>query len=545
MVITDASEHVIAVNEAFTQITGYGLKAVKGMELTFSARNSSDTESYRQMMEAVLTTGKWQGVLWNYRKNGERFACRVVINSIYGTDGQLNRRVMLISDITEQKRSDELIWRQANYDSLIGLPNRRLFRDRLEQEIKKAYRTNRRMGLLFLDLDRFKEINDSLGHDAGDMLLVEAAKRIAACVRESDTVARLGGDEFTVILSEVEDNAIIERVAGNILKSMLKPFHIGNEVVYISVSIGITVYPDDSRDLNELLKNADLAMYAAKNAGRNCFSYFTPEAQIESQQRLQLISDLRSALAGKQLSLHYQPIIDVRTNSIRKVEALLRWQHPRLGLISPAEFIPRAEESGLINEIGDWVFREAARVSRRWTKIAGENFQVTINVSPVQFRATNAFADWLNYLVGIGVRGRNLTIEINQELLLDRNPRVIEVLRQLQNAGLKVAIDDFGTGCSSLTYLKKFDIDYLKIDQSFVRGLTKDGDDRALAEAVVIMGHKLGLEVIAEGVETYYQGHILASAGCDFAQGYLFSRPVPEHEFEALLIRNSVSSYPA
>jgi diguanylate cyclase (GGDEF)-like protein/PAS domain S-box-containing protein len=539
MVVTNADGVVIAVNEAFNNITGYTFEDIKGKGMDFSARNSADVEDYQQMMSAVLATGKWQGVLWNCRKNGERFACRVVINSIYDNTNQLSRRVILLSDITEQKRTDELIWRQANYDPLIGLPNRRLFRDRLEQEIKKALRSGRRMGLLFLDLDRFKEVNDTLGHDAGDRLLVEAAQRISSCVRDSDTVARLGGDEFTVILSEIEDNKIIERVAESIIDEMVQPFHLDEEIVYVSVSIGITVFPDDSRELEELLKYADLAMYSAKNGGRNRFSYFTSAAQKDAQQRIQMIADLRNALPAGQLSLHYQPIFDVRTHSLQKVEALLRWKHPHHGMISPTQFIPRAEESGLINEIGNWVFREVARVSRRWTKIAGADFQVSFNVSSMQLRSADACSDWLNYLVGIGVRGRNITIEINETLLLDATPHVIEVMQQFKSAGINIAIDDFGTGYSSLSYLKKFDIDYLKIDRTFVRDLAKDSDDRALAETIVVMGHKLGIKVIAEGVETYQQGHILASAGCDYAQGNLFSRPLTERDFEALLSQNS------
>jgi diguanylate cyclase (GGDEF)-like protein len=438
-----------------------------------------------------------------------------------------------------------LIWRQANYDPLIGLPNRRLFRDRLEQEVKKAHRIDQRMGLLFLDLDRFKEINDSLGHDAGDILLVEAAKRITSCVRESDTVARLGGDEFTVILSEIEDTAVIERVAANLIEQMVQPFDLGGELVYISVSIGITVYPDDSNEVDELLKNADLAMYAAKNAGRNRFSYFTSATQKDAQQRLQMINDLRLALPAGQFSLSYQPIIDVRSQRICKAEALLRWEHPTHGAIAPADFIPRAEDSGLINEIGDWVFREAARVTKRWTGFAGDDFQISFNVSPVQFRTTNTCAKWLGYLNDLGVRGRNMTIEITEGLLLEASPRVIELVRQFHEAGVNIAIDDFGTGYSSLSYLKKFDIDYLKIDQSFVRDLATDSSDRALAETIVVMGHKLGLKVVAEGVETEQQRDILSNAGCDYAQGYLFSKPMPENEFEAMLLQQMASAVQA
>lgn len=275
MAVSDAHNRVIAINEAFTRITGYRSDDILGKELVFSARNAADRADYARMMESVLDVGHWQGELWNYRKNGERFAGRVTVDSIRDADGTVNRRVILLSDITEQKRTDELIWRQANYDPLIGLPNRRLFRDRLEQEVRKAHRMGHRVALLFLDLDRFKEVNDSLGHDAGDKLLVEAAARINGCVRESDTVARLGGDEFTIILSQLDDNAIVDRVARSIVDRMMRPFKIGDHVAHVSVSIGITVYPDDTSDIEQLLKNADMSMYAAKNAGRNRYQYFT------------------------------------------------------------------------------------------------------------------------------------------------------------------------------------------------------------------------------------------------------------------------------
>ena len=535
MVVTDAEECVIAINAAFTQITGYASQEILGKPIVFNIKTARDA-AYRQMKAAVLATGIWQGELWSYRKEGERFPCRVTINSVYDIQGRLVRRIVLLSDITEQKRSDELIWQQANYDPLVGLPNRRLFRDRLEQEILKASRGGMRTALLFLDLDRFKEINDRLGHDAGDRLLIEAAKRIASCVRESDTLARLGGDEFTVILSNIESDEAIERVARAILEQMVLPFHLLKEHVHISASIGITVYPNDAEEFDELIKNADLAMYAAKNEGRNRLSYYTRSTRTEINERMQMVNDLRSALSANQFSVHYQPIIDFATQRITKAEALLRWHHPLHGMISPARFIPRAEESGLIGEIGDWVFREAVRVSKRWSDLTGEDFQVSLNVSPVQLHAVNACDGWLEHLVASGVPGRNIVFEITEGLLLKASLPVIELLRQFKVAGVKLAIDDFGTGYSSLAYLKKFAIDYLKIDIAFIRDIATDSNDRILAETIIVMGHKLGIKVVSEGVENELQHNILASAGCDFGQGYLFSRPLPEQAFEATLL---------
>ena len=437
--------------------------------------------------------------------------------------------------LESHRLSEEVIWRQANFDSLTGLPNRRMFHDRLEQEIKKAHRAGLKIALLFIDLDKFKEINDTLGHSMGDALLVEAARRIVSCVRETDTVARLGGDEFTAILAELGDTASIERVTENILLKLAEPFHLGAKMAYVSGSIGITLYPDDATEVECLLKNADQAMYVAKNAGRNRFGYFTPALQQAAQAKLQLHNDLRCALAAGQLRVYYQPIVELATGNIHKAEALVRWQHPERGLVSPAQFIPLAEETGLIVEIGNWVFREAAQQVGRWRDSCNPRFQISVNKSPVQFRQFSDARDaWPDHLRELGLPGQSIAIEITESLLLDTEDGIGGKLVEFRNAGIQVAIDDFGTGYSSLSYLKKFNIDYLKIDQSFTRNLTPGSNDMALSEAIIVMAHRLGLKVIAEGVETEAQHMLLATAGCDYAQGYLFSRPVPANEFEAL-----------
>ncbi len=444
-----------------------------------------------------------------------------------------------IRDITHKKESEELIWKQANFDKVTGLPNRHMFHERMEQEIKKASRTGQQMALLFIDLDRFKEINDTLGHDAGDILLVETSHRISSCVRESDSVARFGGDEFTVILMEVGDTGNIERVSQCILQKLAEPFHLRDEVVYISASIGITMYPNDAVNVEDLLKNADQAMYVAKSKGRNQSSYYTSELQDAAQERRRLVNDLRDALASDQFLLYFQPIMDTATGRIRKAEALLRWQHPERGLVSSMEFIMLAEETGLINEIGDWVFKESARWAKRWRNEFAKDFQVSVNVSPVQFQSGGHFCDaWEVYLQGIGLAGQNIVIEITESLLLNAAKSVTNRLLRFRDAGIQVAIDDFGTGYSSLSYLKKFDIDYLKIDKSFVDNLETDANDMVLSEAIIVMAHKLGLKVIAEGVESETQLKLLSDSGCDYAQGHLFSKPVPPDEFEALLKRS-------
>ncbi len=428
---------------------------------------------------------------------------------------------------------------QANFDTLTGLPNRRMFRERLEQEIKKSNRSSTPIALMFIDLDHFKEVNDTLGHDIGDILLIEASRRISDCVRATDIVARLGGDEFTVLLTEVEDVTSVERIAQSITQKLATFFQLKEEVAYVSASIGITLYPNDATDIEGLFKNADQAMYVAKEQGRNRHSYFTHALQEAAQTRLRLINDLRGALAGNQFMVHFQPIVDMATGRINKAEALIRWNHPERGLVSPAQFIPLAEETGLILEIGDWVFYESMRCAKRWRTLYNPVFQVSVNKSPIQFyKDGDEHAVWLAHLRDIDMPGEGLVIEITEGLLLDSNTSINGALLTLRNADIQVSIDDFGTGYSSLSYLKKFDIDYLKIDQSFVRHLEIDHNDLVLCEAIIVMAHKLGIKVVAEGVETERQRDMLAAAECDYAQGYLYSKPIPADEFEELLKRN-------
>ncbi len=442
-------------------------------------------------------------------------------------------------DITEKKKSEELIWQQANFDSLTGLANRHMFQYRLEQEIKKAHRAGLPLALMVLDLDRFKEVNDTLGHDMGDRLLKEAAQRLSSCVREADSVARLGGDEFTVILGELNDVDCAERIALSILQKLAEPFKLGDQVVYLSTSIGITFYPQDATGFDELLKSADQAMYAAKHQGRNRCSYYAPSMQEAIQTRMRLTNDLRSALTALTGSfrLFYQPIVELATGAIHKAEALIRWQHPTRGLIDPAEFIPIAEETEMILEIGDWVFRDAARQVARWRISHHAAFQISINVSPVQIHNMVNARNWPDYLQKLSLPGQSIVVEITEGLLLDASAAVTEKLQAFHKAGMEVSLDDFGTGYSSLSYLKKFNIDNIKIDQSFVCNLAPDSDDLVLCEAMIAMAHKLGMKVIAEGVETSEQRDLLADAGCDYGQGYLFSRPVPAEDFEELLNR--------
>jgi diguanylate cyclase (GGDEF)-like protein/PAS domain S-box-containing protein len=538
LVVTDADNLIIAVNPAFSSITGYSFEDVKGKNPKMLKSGRHDQAFYQVMWDEIIANGKWQGEIWDKRKNGEIHAKWLTIDTIRDNDGKIHRYVALFSDITEKKKSEELIWRQANFDTLTGLPNRDMFRDRLAQEVKKSIRAELPLALLLVDLDQFKEVNDTLGHSVGDMLLKDAAQRIGSCVRETDTVARLGGDEFTIVLSEISDSSDVDDIAQKIISKLAEPFQLGGEVVHVSASIGITLYPNDTVDIDELIKNADQAMYVAKKKGRNRSSYFTASLQVAAQTKLRLTNDLHLALEAKQFRLHFQPIIAMSTGHIQKAEALLRWQHPERGMIAPMEFIPLAEETGLINEIGDWVFKESARWAKRWCSRFADDFQVSINKSPAQFRAEGyRYAEkWFEFLKELGLSGKNAVIEITEGLLLNADVHVADQLLKLRDAGIQVAIDDFGTGYSSLSYLKKFDIDYLKIDRTFVHNLETDADNMALSEAIIVMAHKLGLKVIAEGVETEGQRKLLAKAGCDFMQGYLFSKAVPPEEFEKLLI---------
>ena len=526
MSVLDSKGIIINTNNAFYEITGYCEDEVKNqhIKLLHCARNAPSF--YQEMNQQIQDTGYWQGEVWQRRKNGEEYIVLLTVNTIYSQDGEPYRRVALFSDITEKKQSEQLIWRQANYDTLTGLPNRRMMLEHLASEIKKSDRNVRHFALMFIDLDFFKEVNDTLGHDMGDLLLIQTAERLKKSIRDVDVVSRLGGDEFTVVLTDIKDHKGVERVAQNILTRIAEPYQLADETAYISASIGITLYPDDAIDVENLLKHADQAMYAAKEQGRNRFNYFTPSMQEYAKYRMRLIQDLRQAVAKKEFEVYYQPIVELATGNVHKAEALIRWHHNERGQVSPAEFIPIAEDTGMIVDIGNWVFEQAARQSVLWRERYGKVIQISVNKSPIQFRDEGTgFAEWIALLSELNISDSGICIEITEGLLLDASMGVAEKLLAYRDAGVQVSLDDFGTGYSSLAYLKRFDIDYLKIDQSFTRNLTTDENDMSLCEAIIVMAHKLGMKVIAEGVETEAQRQLLLQVGCDYGQGYLFSRP--------------------
>lgn len=536
MIVTDAENIIITVNPAFTRVTGYTSDEIVGQSADILNAGFQGESSLLAMKTSLVANGYWEGEVEGRRKNKEVYIESRTMNAIYNDDGSVHRWVTLFSDITAKKKSEELIWQQANFDPLTSLPNRHMFHNQLKQEIKKADRFGSSIALILLDLDNFKAVNDVYGHNVGDLLLKEAAWRLSSCVRGVDQVARLGGDEFTVILGSLKSLISINRVIRDILHRMSEPFKLGDEIAYVSASIGVTFYPHDGADVESLVRNADQAMYAAKNKGRNCFSYFTHTLQEAAQIRMRLAGDLRSALAGNQLQLHYQPIVEFKTGRVHKAEALLRWHHPKLGLVSPVDFISIAEETGMIVDIGDWVFRMAAQQAKVWRASHAASFQISINTSPVQFRKdVDLHKPWLDLLQELELPGQSIAIEITEGLLMDVSPDVTSKLRSFREAGIEVSMDDFGTGYSSLSYLKKFDIDHLKIDQSFVQSLAPDSDDLALCEAIIVMAHKLGIKVIAEGIETSEQRDLLALAGCDYGQGNLFSEPLPAGRFEKFM----------
>ncbi|MFM2263018.1 MAG: hypothetical protein RI959_1694, partial [Pseudomonadota bacterium] len=419
------------------------------------------------------------------------------------TQGQVVGTFGISHDITEHKRNEALIWRQANFDSLTGLPNRRMLRDRWLQASRASQRNGSCLALMMIDLDHFKLVNDTLGHDKGDELLIEASRRIAGTLRESDTVARLGGDEFAVIVTHLFEPSYAGEVAQKIVDALKSPFVLGTERVFVSASVGIAMCPIDGREIDELFKQADQAMYDAKTHGRNGFRFFTPDLQAGALRRMRLGMDLRQAIQGDQLFLAYQPIVDLATGEVYKAEALLRWQHPQYGLVNPAEFIPVAETTGLIMDLGDWVFYAVAAQTLSWRQQLHPHLCVSVNKSPMQFtRSTVNAVRWPDHLAGLGLPGNAITVEITESLLLESSEEVTQQLHALRAAGVQIALDDFGTGYSALSYLQRHDIDYLKIDQAFVKDLAPNHKNLALCKAIIGMAHDLGMKVVAEGVET-------------------------------------------
>lgn len=473
---------------------------------------------------------------WELDRHGHKVCIETIRTPYFDAVGKRLGLLVMGRDVTERQNAAQTILRQANFDTLTLLPNRRYFSERLAHEVKLAQRSKLALSVLAVGLDKFKEVNELLGHDGGDALLLQVARRIQDVVRETDVAARLEGDEFAVIIHNLHDLTDVERIAQNVIRRLAEPFEVGGERLQISASIGISVFPTNSKDMEALVKNASQAMFFAKSAGRNRFSHYTFGLQEAAAHRNRLTRDLRRAVDVRQFEVYYQPIVDLGSGLIRKAEALVRWNHDGRGQIMPLEFIPLAEDNGAIIDIGDWVFRQAAKQVKHLRETVHPDFCISINASPVQFRSTRlAPVDWIAVLTDLGLPGSSIVLELTESVLLKAEEFSKHKLRAFREAGFQFAIDDFGTGYSSLAYLKRFDVDYLKIDQSFIKDLATDHSDRVLCEAIIAMAHKLGLKVVAEGVETEAQQALLADAGCDLAQGFLYAKPVSAAELDRTL----------
>jgi diguanylate cyclase (GGDEF)-like protein/PAS domain S-box-containing protein len=538
IMITDDRNRIVSVNEAFTQITGYAPDEVLGSDPKILASGRHDPAFYRQMWESLKRTGHWAGEIVDRRKSGDLYPKWMTINAVTEYPAErVTHYVAMFADITERKRAEERIHFLAHHDVLTELPNRMSLELRLEQALVDARRHSWHVGILFIDLDRFKVINDTLGHHVGDRLLIEVARIFSATVRESDMVARLGGDEFVIVLPDLESPDAAAHVALKIISALLAPIRVDHHELHTSPSIGISIYPNDGLSVDAVLKNADTAMYHAKALGRNNYQFFAEEMNRAASERLSIEARLRHAMARGELSLHYQPQLSADGHRITGVEALLRWQPPDEEMIPPDRFIGIAEETGLIVQIGEWVLQQACRQLRTWLDAGVPPLRVAINLSARQLRNGDLITKVSETLRETSVPPHLLELEITESAVMDKPEEAIKVLQALKRMGVTLAIDDFGTGYSSLAYLKLFPIDHLKIDRSFVRDIERDPDDAAIAISTIALAHSLGLKVIAEGVETHAQLQMLQRNNCDEVQGYLLSRPLPADAARAYLLR--------
>ena len=534
IMITDTQGNIVLVNHAFSAISGYSEAEALGGSTRMLSSGRHDKAFYRAMWEAINTQGHWQGEVWNRRKDGGIYPEWLAISRVLDESGKPSHYIGIFNDISRHKADEERIQRLAHFDVLTGLPNRALLNDQSRHAISMSQRSGEPLAVLFADLDHFKNINDTLGHRVGDELLIEVAKRMKSMVRDEDTVSRQGGDEFILVLPGADADGAAH-VAGKLLESVAQPYQIDQHELIVTASIGIAIYPGDGEDFDALSQCADVAMYRAKQEGRNNFRFFTPEMQVRSSRTLQLENALRHALARNELQLHYQPQVAMKDWRIIGVEALLRWRHPELGEISPAEFIPIAEGSGQILPIGEWVLRTAARQMRAWIDSGLEPMSIAVNLSAIQFRHANLPQMVTQILDEVRLPPQYLELELTEGVAMDNPLAAIAVMDDLHGRGIRMSIDDFGTGYSSLNYLKRFQVYKLKIDQSFVRDITTDPEDRAIVGAIISLANSLGLQTIAEGVETEGQLVYLRERGCGEAQGYYFSKPLPAEEFEAFV----------
>jgi len=530
IMVTDASNIIEAVNPAFTQITGYTADEVRGRDPGFLSSGRQDKAFYAQMWADLNAKGVWNSEIWNRRKSGEVYPEWLSLARHANPDGSTRNYVAVFSDISRRKRDQEQLQWQANYDPLTELPNRNLLVDRAGRAIEYAKRDRHKVGLLFLDLDQFKAINDSLGHAAGDEVLRQVARRISSCVRSIDTVARFGGDEFVIVVDQIHSETDLARIATKILGALQQGIPIAeNEDVVLGANIGATLYPDSSGDIDTMLRDAGTAMHLAKAQGRNLLNFFTSEMNEEAQVRLILERDLRVAMHEQQFELYYQPIVSAADEQTVAVEALVRWRHPTRGFVSPDIFIPIAEETGLIFELGTWILRSACQQDAAW-RSQGLNLTVNVNLSARQLQLDLKVDDIRAILDEYRLSPSHLKLEITESLFMHQDEATLDWLKAVRDLGVGLAADDFGTGYSSLGYLRRFPINTLKIDREFVSEVPDNPQDVALVNTIIAMAQNLGMDTVAEGVETREQVDFMQSAGCEFLQGYYYSRPLPAEQ---------------
>ncbi|HET8731992.1 MAG TPA: EAL domain-containing protein [Moraxellaceae bacterium] len=536
--ILDRDLRFVSLNPGFTQITGYTEAETVGARITEARSTHPDTHgTYLAIAQHMQEQDEWQGEFTDYRKNGEAYPQWLHLTAVRDEDGKVTHYIGLFNDMTARREAEERLRYLSNYDKLTGFANRNLFRDRLHAAISRARDANHQVALLYIDLDRFRQINDTLGHEVGDELLKKAAKRISSVDGTIDTISRIGGDEFTLIIDRYEDRAALEHLCERIIAELRRPFRIGEHELLLGASIGISIFPENGRELQILLNHADIAMHQAKRLGGNTTKFYTADLRVASIEQLNLETSLRKAIFRDEFVVHYQPKMDLRTNRIVGVEALVRWQHPSLGLLFPGDFIPLAEETGLVSAIGELVLDKAARQAQQWKEMGLGDIRTSVNIPAHQVRKGNLVQVVKRVLDNSGLDPTLLELELTESSLMEDSDNVLTMLNDLRSRGIVISLDDFGTGYSSLSYLKRFPIDVLKIDQAFIRDIGQSPDDEAITRAIIAMAHSMNMSVVAEGVET--EGHLafLRKEGCDYIQGYLLSRPIPDADLSQLLRR--------
>ncbi|MCW3171768.1 sensor domain-containing protein [Shewanella subflava] len=540
VVVTDKDGVICDVNQAFTQITGYRLDEVVGKNPNLLSSGRHSKQFFAKMWNTLLVNGKWHGEIWNRRKNGSVFPQAITLSAVYGEDSCIKFFVGVFADISLLKQTEEKLKNLAYVDPLTGLPNRMRFVSYLEQEISHALRGKKQLAILCIDIDLFKHINESLGHLAGDEIIVELSKRLSYALSEFDVLARLGSDEFVVLLPTITDTESVFSSISHLRRVFERPFIIDNaQPIHLTASIGVSLYPNDGLDADGLLRNVDAAMHRAKSQGRNGYAFYTEGMTAEAAEQLKLQSALHQAIINNDFHLVYQPKIHLASGQVNGFEALIRWYDPKLGQISPADFIPLAEKIGLINEIGLWVLKTACIQGVNWLTQGLQFSRISVNVASLQLQKSDFVDKVRDILLATGLPAKHLDIEVTESCMMTNQAAVIKDLRQLSAMGISISIDDFGTGYSSLNYLKKLPLDTLKIDQSFVKNIPFDSNNCAIAKAVIALGHALNLQVIAEGVETQQQADFLLHNNCDLAQGYLYSKPKLAEDLNEFLIQIS------